>query len=354
MAKTLDDVRKSREAREQVRQQLGCIPESILVHDKSDRAMDLLVEKQERDYTSTFHQPETTATEFGKKSDDEREKHLFYLSGAGARWGALSRFPQNVGRVLLKLYSRDPYCAECREPLQKCKHDPETRTVRHDTVVDPFAGHNSRMELCYRSRRNYIGCDISKVFMDANFKLSEILLANVRDDMYPDDNTSTIELHNIDSRKMNHCGANVAPAIAKVCGTPDATCKHPIKNNTGDFTITSPPYWCLEDYGDEAGQLGKNEYQEFLRQLGVIAKQNFRCLKAGSFCVWCINDFRWEGKFYPYHMHTAQLLRDAGFQWHDIAITDLGGSFGQAFASQIVSNKILPKRHEYALIFRKP
>src|SRR5215831_9211542 len=300
-----ENLAKSREERDKVRRQLGCIPESILLHDKSDQARDLLVEEEERAYTSTFHQPEKTATAFGKITFEERNKQLFYLSGAGARWGALSRFPQNIGRILLKLYTREG-----------------------QTVVDPFAGHNSRMELCYRSRRNYIGCDISKKFMEANFKLCEMLLEENAADMFAGENKATITLHECDSRKME-----------------------PVKNNAGDFTITSPPYWDLEYYGDEPEQLGKdNEYSEFLLRLGQVCEANFRCLKSGSFCVWCINDFRKDGKFYSYHMHTAQLLRDAGFKQHDIAIIDLGGSFGQAFASQIVENKILPKRHEYALI----
>lgn len=309
MSKTLEDVAKSREERERVRQLLGCIPESILLHDKSDQAIDLLVEEQERDYTSTFHQPDKIATEFGKVSDAERAKHLYYLSGAGARWGALSRFPQNVGRLLLKLYTKEG-----------------------DTVVDPFAGHNSRMELCYKARRNYIGCDISHKFMLANFRLRLRLLNENSSDMFKEMNTATITLHECDSRKME-----------------------PVKNNAGDFTITSPPYWDLEYYGDEMEQLGKgNEYPEFLRRLGKVCEANFRCLKSGSFCVWCINNFRKDGKFYAYRTHTEQLLRDAGFTMHDEVITDLGGSFGQAFASQIVENKIIPKRHEYALIFRKP
>ena len=77
-------------------------------------------------------------------------------------------------------------------------------------------------------------------------------------------------------------------------------------------------------------------------------------MKRGAFCVWCINDFRKDGKFYSYHEHTAQLLREAGFKQWDIAITDLGRSMRAAFASQIISQKILPKRHEYALIFVKP
>jgi hypothetical protein len=310
MGKENDDLIKSREERDRVRQLLGCIPESILLHDKADQARDLLVEEQERDYTSTFHQPKKIATEFGEaKTDEERLKHRFYLSGAGARWGALSRFPQNIGRILLKLYTKEG-----------------------QTVVDPFAGHNSRMELCYKSKRNYIGCDISHKFMTANFELRDMLLTENADDMFSDENSATIELHECDSRKME-----------------------PVKNNAGDFTITSPPYWDLEYYGDEAGQLGKdNDWHEFLRRLGDVAHANFRCLKSGAFCVWCINNFRKDGKFYAYRTRTELLLRDAGFRMHDEAIIDLGGSFGQAFASQIVENKILPKRHEYALIFRKP
>jgi hypothetical protein len=309
MAKTADDVAKSRARREAIiRMFRGVLPESILKYDTSDQAMDLLVEEGGRDYASTFHQPKNIATEFGKVTPEERDKETYYLSGAGARWGALSRFPQNVGRILLQLY-----------------------TKRGMTVVDPFAGHNSRMELCWRSGRNYIGCDISKKFMEANFKLRDILLQKNAEDLYSSMNSATIELHEADSRKM------------------------PLKNSIGDFTITSPPYWDLEYYGDEMGQLGKdNEYPEFLRRLGDVASDNFRCLKSGAFCVWCINDFRKDGKFYAYHIHTAQLLRDAGFKQHDCAIIDLGGSFGQAFASQLIDNQILPKRHEYALIFRKP
>lgn len=305
MPKTLEDVIKSREEREVVRKTLGCIPESILLHDKSDQAMDLLVQG-DRGYDSTG---------FGGDNPNHKHRNLFQLSGAGARYGALSRFPQNVGRVLLKLYSKEG-----------------------QTVVDPFAGHNSRMELCYRSKRNYIGCDISKVFMEANFKVREMLLTETADDLFAKTtekneakNEATIELHETDSRYMA-----------------------PVKNSVGDFTITSPPYWCIEDYGDEMGQLGKNDYNNFLIGLGEVAKQNFRCVRSGSFVVWCVNDFRWEGKFYAYHMHTAQLLRDAGFSQHDCAIIDLGGSFRSVFAARIVHDKILPKRHEYALIFRKP
>jgi DNA modification methylase len=299
MAKTLEDLAESREQRREIAEQLGGeIPTSILRHNSSDKAMDLLVDGG-RGYTDTG---------FAANNPDHPHAHLFKNSGMDVRCGALSRFPQNVGRMLLRLY-----------------------TKRGATVVDPFAGHNSRMELCWRDGRHYVGCDISHEFMEANFKLRERLLAENADDMFSAERVATITLHECDSRAM------------------------PVKNNTGDFTITSPPYWDIEFYGSEPGQLGRgNTYDEFLRRLGAVCAENFRCLRSGAFAVWCVNDFRKDGKFYSYHMHTAQLMRDAGFTQWDIAIIDLGNSMRAAFATQIVSTKILPKRHEYALIFRKP
>jgi hypothetical protein len=299
MAKTLEDVAVSREARERIERLFGGeVPDSILRYNCGDKATDLLVEEQQRGYLDTG---------WIGRNRDHKLRELFKASGCGARWGALSRFPQNVGRTLLKLYSKSG-----------------------DTVVDPFAGHNSRMELCWRAGRNYIGCDVSKVFMAANHELRRRLLGEDDGTMFKM-NRATIELHECDSRKM------------------------PIKNNTGDFTITSPPYWDLEDYGDEIEQLGKgNDYHEFLRRLGEVAADNFRCLRSGSFCVWCVNDFRKDGKFYCYHMDTARALRDAGFKMHDIGIIDLLVAMRRAFATQVLSQQILPKRHEYALIFVKP
>jgi DNA modification methylase len=127
------------------------------------------------------------------------------------------------------------------------------------------------------------------------------------------------------------------------------------KSGIGDFTITSPPYWDLEQYGDEPEQLGVGKmYDDFLRGLSAVARENFRCLKAGTFCVWCVNDFRKGGRFYSYHEDTCDVLRAAGFVQHDIAITDLGPSMRAAFASQVIETKIIPKRHEYCLVFSKP
>ena len=80
----------------------------------------------------------------------------------------------------------------------------------------------------------------------------------------------------------------------------------PTPDQTGDFTITSPPYWDIEYYGDEPEQLGARGYDGFLTELSAVMRENFRCLKPAAYCIWCVNDFRTYSMFFPYHEHTAR------------------------------------------------
>jgi DNA modification methylase len=209
---------------------------------------------------------------------------------------------------------------------------PESIMKRGDWVVDPFAGHNSRMELCWRAGRNYKGNDISAEFQAANERIKAKLLAEAGSDIFSDHFNADIELTTGDSRHL------------------------PWENGSGDFTITSPPYYNLEHYGDEPGQLGigARSYNDFLDRLQKVCCENFRVLKQGRFAVWCVNDFRANGKFHSYHSHVIRLMEKAGFNQYDIAIVDLGHAMRISFPAQAVEQQILPKRHEYALVFQKP
>lgn len=226
----------------------------------------------------------------------------FTISGRGAANGALSIFARNICRTCVLLYSKPG-----------------------DMVVDPFIGHNSRMETCVREGRHYHGYDVSLRFMKDNY-----LIASQLRKEYP---MMKVELNLHTSEKMIH--------------TPD---------NFGDFTITSPPYWDIEDYGDEPEQLGKwsKTYDDFMAKMADVAKENYRTLKSGAYAAWFINDFRRKGRFYSYHIDTKAILEAAGFEMWDIMIVDLGRAFRESFIQQIVEQRILPKRHEYGIIVRKP
>jgi SAM-dependent methyltransferase len=240
------------------------------------------------------------AEEFHNQRLPDIVRKAHYISGRGTCAGALSTFPQEIGRSMVLLYS---------EPGQ--------------TVYDPFAGHNSRMDLCIRAGRDYTACDLSTEFMEFNHKRAEELRR-----LFP---KRRIKLHHCDSRKS------------------------PVPNESADITITSPPYYDIEYYGDEPEQLGKAKtYRKFIKGIQQVLQENFRILRSGSFAIWFINDFRRKGKFHAYHVDLIIAGEAVGFEQHDLLVVDFGNSIRDCFTNQIITSKILPKRHEFGVVFRKP
>uniref|UniRef100_A0A6M3IKX6 site-specific DNA-methyltransferase (cytosine-N(4)-specific) n=1 Tax=viral metagenome TaxID=1070528 RepID=A0A6M3IKX6_9ZZZZ len=291
--KTLESLAKSRKIRTAFISQYGMVPCSILANDKKQ---DKVVKSERRGYQDTAFTRRT-----GKKI-----QHLaFDVSGKGCGGGALSSFPQNVGRLVAQFY-----CPE------------------NGLVYDPFAGHNSRMELCHSLGFSYIGVDVSKTFMKYNREIQDKLL-NDTGFLKPENTICLIE------------GSSAS--------VPD------VPSNFADFTITSPPYWDIEYYGDELEQLGNAKtYDKFLELLSPHVTENFRILKPGAFCCWFVNDFSKKNVFYPYHSDLIPMFRKAGFSLFNIYIVDLGRTIAECFVQDIIKKKRFPKRHEYCLVFTKP
>ncbi len=294
--KNIDSLAKSRQLRHEFVQKFGLVPTTILKHNRTDRAIDLLVDR--RSYEEISHE------KLKKEGITDRDMiRAFETGGRGVRAGSLSRFPQNIGRLLVKFY-----CPE------------------NGIVYDPFAGHNSRMQLTYETGRNYVGVDVSEEFMKANREIEKVLLK--KPSLFERKNTITL----------------IEGSSAKV----------DLPDDYADFTITSPPYWDLEYYGDESEQLGNTKtYDDFLDLLFEHVKENYRILRPGAFCCWCVNDFRKNKIFYPYHVDLIGLFEDAGFELFTIYITDLGVPVQSAFVQNIVKLRYFPKQHEYCLLFRK-
>jgi len=295
MGKDLGSLQDSRDRRGEIKTKYGFIPTSIIKAEKqSFQSKDINAEK--RNYYST------TNVKVGAVADT-----IFDVSGQSCRGkgGALSRYPQNIGRYLVKMYSNEG-----------------------ETVLDPFAGHNSRMELVYKLNRNYIGYDISHTFMEANRKEANDLQGGGNQQLLFKQ-TNTITLIEKDSREM-------------------------LEHNC-DMVLTSPPYYDIEYYGDENEQLGKcKTYKGFMDDIFVILRKCYEALKPGGYCCWSINDFRRNGIFYAYHSDIIQAYLKVGFVLHDIIITDLGYPIGAAFATQLEEQKRTAKRHEYTIIGKKP
>jgi len=296
---------KSRKIKSEFLTEIGSkkVPTSILIHDRSEvisKTTDSSRKKRGGGYA--FHYKKKQREMFAGDYTPGMEKSGLKLQG---RTNTLSAFPQNIGRIITKIY---------------CPED--------GVVYDAFCGHNSRMELCYKAGMNYIGYDICHEFMVENRKMRKILLRRNKESLFPNDNW--INLVEESSHKVD------------------------LPDNYADFSITSPPYHMQEWYGPEEEQLGNiKPYKEFLKQLYKHIVENYRVLKQGAFCCWFINDFRRKGKFYPYHIDLYGLFIKAGFTPFNVYIVDLGNPVNAAFVQDIINNKILPKKHEYILVFKK-
>jgi len=84
-------------------------------------------------------------------------------------------------------------------------------------------------------------------------------------------------------------------------------------------------------------------------------RECYRVLKPGKYAAWAVNDFRYEGKFYTYHGDCIRLLKEVGFQVHDIVIYNLSEHpLHLIFLTQLWERKHMAKQHEYLIVCRKP
>lgn len=111
---------------------------------------------------------------------------------------------------------------------------------------------------------------------------------------------------------------------------------------------------CIEYYDDNPAQLGYHHtYEEFLAGITRVLSECYRVLKPDKFCVFNVNDFRKEGKYYMYHAHIARIMEKVGFKLHDIIIIPWQSCIGACFADQIWSRKVTAKKHEYLIVGKK-
>ena len=298
MPKDAESLEQSRAIRQHLLLQWGKVPSSVWKVDWSLKYIELSKSYGEQ-----------------QKINEEKVGKEFALSGTGARHGQLSRFPQDILHFLVKFLTPE----KLDNPGYFKNYLP--------TVLDPFAGHNSRGEGCWRNNRNYIGWDISKSHNEMNKKAKEILELENNQSIIKRD--AIIEFIEGDSRNINY-------------------------KEEFDFSITSPPFYDIEYYGDEPEQLGRQyTYSDFIYSLGKIYENVYRALKPNTFCVVETNDFRRNGEFYTYHADMIDILKRAGFIMHDMVICDYGSGFLESFLSDIEANKIVSKNHSYFAIAKK-
>ncbi len=300
MGKDQQSLDTSREIRQHLISKWGRIPKSVWKVDWSVKCIEL--------YTKYSEQ---------QKINEEKVGKDFALSGTGARHGQLSAFPQDILQFLVQFLT----------PEKLPNNEKGYFGNGLPTVLDPTCGHNSRLETVWRNNRNYVGWDCSKNHIIMNHEVCAMLMEENERSLQK--RKAQIEIVEGDSREMDY-------------------------NEQFDFSITSPPFYDLEDYGQEPEQLGRAKtYNDFIYSLRTIFENVYRALKPNSYIAVETNDFRRKGIFHTYHADMIGILKYCGFEMHDMIICDYGQGFLESFLSDIEANKITSKQHSYFAIAKK-
>lgn len=141
-----------------------------------------------------------------------------------------------------------------------------------------------------------------------------------------------------------------------------------IHDESVHLVVTSPPYWNLKKYNDNAQQLGHiSEYELFLEQIKKVWQEAYRVLVPGGRLVCVVGDVclsrRKNGRHVvvPLHADICVMCRKIGFDnlnpiiWHKIANANYEVNNGTKFLGKPYEpNAIIKNDIEFILMQRKP
>lgn len=144
--------------------------------------------------------------------------------------------------------------------------------------------------------------------------------------------------------------------IEPVMSVGDACCLSGIADESVDLILTHPPYAGIIDYSASVeGDLSKLSPSDFVREMGIVARECFRVLKPGRQCAVLIGDGRKEKHVVPTGFETILAFLNAGFRLRELVIKRQHNckSTGFWYKSSVKHNFLL-LAHEYLPIFDKP
>ena len=184
-------------------------------------------------------------------------------------------------------------------------------TKQGHTVLDPFVGVGSTLKACAITGRKGIGIELNPTYVDLT---KQRLKKELEPGLFLPEEQRVIQG---DAREV-------------VRTLPDESI---------DFVVTSPPYWCIlhkEDhkakqertnhnlqarYSDDPRDLGNiKSYDDFLDELTAILAQCTRVLKKGKYMAVIVSDFREKKQFHMFHADLANRLEEKGFMLKGITI----------------------------------
>ena len=202
-------------------------------------------------------------------------------------------------------------------------------TRENDLILDPFMGRATRPLVSQLLKRRYIGFDTSSKTIELNTKLLKEKFSEQSWELYNSSGTSL----------------------------------RPFESNSEyfDAVFTCPPYYDVEKYSGEAGDLSHLSYDDFNNEIKLMFKNLYRLIKTSSYkemkffpVIFTVGSVRRGNKGiidmdYVFQMYA----KDAGFVLYDKLFTEnvtpgAGFTFRRNYAY-----RFLTKNYETTLVFMK-
>lgn len=232
-------------------------------------------------------------------------------------------------------------------PIALPKKCIELFTHKGELVLDPFAGIGTTLIAAKDSRRNAIGFDLNKKYVDYTKKrLSQKQLSeDTQQIMICDDSINIPEY--LKQETISLCVTS--PPYANMLNRPRLN-----KSLRGDLR-KNKHYKKVQQYSNNPRDLGTMEPKKYAEELGKIYEKILPLLKPKAHCVINITDLWWKNKRMPIHIYIIEAMEKAGYELRNTIIWDRRNLVNGAGIFGWPSNYItLGTTFEYILDFWRP
>ena len=180
-----------------------------------------------------------------------------------------------------------------------------------ELILDPFVGIGSTMVAAQDLKRNAVGFDLKKEYLD---------YAKTR--LVQDKSTKQIlvqdEAHNIpDYLEEESLALTVtSPPYSNILNRPRKN-----KSRRGDLR-KNEQYDKVEQYSNDPLDLGTMEAKPYANAIGEIYEGILPLLRPKAHAIINLTDLWWENKRIPIHVYTIKAMQDVGYELRNIIIWD--------------------------------
>jgi len=166
-----------------------------------------------------------------------------------------------------------------------------------------------------------------------------------------------LTLENLDfARPPESLSGKTLPCYEPVVRVGDARNFSDIPDGSIDLICAHPPYVGIIPYSANGdGDLSLLSLQDFLREMGKVARESLRVLKPTGKCAILIGDARKSKRVVPIGFQTIRVFLDAGFALRELVIKRQHNCKTTGFwYTRSIQHNFLLLSHEYLPIFEKP